>query len=149
MEHSTHFPDAFYRVTIKGFCVENGKLLMIRESDALSGRWELPGGGMDFGEDMHTAFKREVGEEMGLKVSRMSRTPVYVWRHKIESRRIGWFYTMVLAYRVAFEDLHFTPSEECEEIRFVSKEEIPTLKIGGQMTELPEIFNPKDFTELF
>jgi len=58
---------------------------------------------------------------------------------------MDWFYSCVLAYRVEFEDLDITPSEECEEVKFFSKKELYTLGLGGQVTPLPDIFNPDDF----
>lgn len=148
---SKDFPDCFYRVTIKGLCVRDGKLLMIRESEGLNGgKWELPGGGLDFGNDVKTDFSREVTEEMGLTVAKMSERPFYVWTWKyVDRRSIDWFYSCVLAYRVEFDHLNITPSEECEEIKFFSKEELKSLKLSGQMTPLPDFFNPEDFTEPF
>lgn len=143
-------PDCFYRVTIKGLCVRDGKLLMIKESDELTGKWELPGGGLDFGEDIREAFEREVEEEMGMKVRKMSASPVYVWTWKYQHRRgLDWFYVCVLAYRVEFEDLNFTKTEECQELEFFSKDEIGSLNLNGQMKPLPEIFNPEDFSGVF
>lgn len=107
-------------------------------------------GGLDFGEDIVTAFRREIEEEMGLKVTKMSKAPVYTWTWKYENRRgIDWFYSCVLAYRVEFEDLNITPSEECETIEFFSKEEMKQLGLGGQVAPLPDIFNPQDFTDPF
>ncbi|MFT7507431.1 MAG: 8-oxo-dGTP diphosphatase [Acidimicrobiales bacterium] len=145
---SKYFPDSFYRVTIKGLCVKNEKVLMMRESEKQSRcMWELPGGGLDFGEDIKTAFSREVDEEMGLKVSAMSDTPVYVWTHKHKNKRdMDWFYAVVIAYKVDFEDLNFLPSDECEEIRFVSVEEMLELNLGDQMRQLPELINFEDFS---
>lgn len=151
MATSPNFPDCFYRVTVKGMCVRDGKLLLVRESEKLSGaNWELPGGGLDFGEDIGTAFRREIKEEMGLSVLKMSRTPVYVWPRKVERRRkMDWFYALVVCYRVEFEDLNFTPSEECLEVRFFEKEELNDLKLGLQLDNLPEVFRPEDFNEPF
>jgi len=150
MSASQDFPDCFHRVTIKGLCVRDDKVLLIRESDKLSGKWELPGGGLDFGEDIPTAFKREVAEEMGLKVSKMSANPVYVWTHKYENKRgLAWFYSVVLAYRVEFEDLAITPTEECEAIEFFSKDGLQGVDLSGQMTEFDGIFDPSDFKEKF
>ena len=68
MEHSTYFPDSFYRVTIKGLCVRDGKVLLVRESKDISGKWEMPGGGLDFGEDIREGLKREIKEEIGLDI---------------------------------------------------------------------------------
>jgi len=150
MHHSKDFPDCFHRVTIKGLCVRDGKVLLVRESEKLSGKWELPGGGLDFGEGIPAAFKREIGEEMGLKVSKMSKKPAYIWTHKYEKKRgLDWFYSLVIAYRVEFEDLAITPTEECESIEFFSKDELRTLNLAGQTTDFTSIFNPSDFDEFF
>ena len=148
---SKNFPDCFYRVTIKGLCVRDGKLLMIRESESQSGqKWELPGGGLDFGEDINTGFRREIKEEMGLTVTAMSTAPVYTWTWKYENKRnLTWFYACVLAYRVEFENLEITPSEECEAIEFFDTNGIRSLGLSGQMSPLVEIFNAKDFTNIF
>ncbi|HET8575169.1 MAG TPA: hypothetical protein VFM02_03310 [Candidatus Paceibacterota bacterium] len=43
---SKDFPACFYRVTIKGLVMKNGKILLLKDSPKLSGKWELPGGGL-------------------------------------------------------------------------------------------------------
>ena len=153
MPHSPFFPDSFYRITIKGLCVRDGKIMLIHESkETMSDRWELPGGGLDFGEDMREALRREISEEMGLKIKKMSEKPVYVWTHRYEpnSREIGWYYSLVLAYRIEFEDLNFTPTDSCDKIEFFSKEQLQSATdLNGQTNELARIFNPDDFKEDF
>jgi 8-oxo-dGTP diphosphatase len=152
MEHSEYFPDSFFRVTIKGLCVRDGKLLLAKERkiDGSEG-WEMPGGGLDFGEDIKEALKREVQEEMGLTVTKISEKPIYVWTHKYEKNRRGidWYYSLVIAYRVEFEDLNITPSDECEAVEFFSKEDISKIPLNGQSQELAKIFNLEDFKEPF
>ncbi len=151
MEHSERFPDNFYRVTIKGLCVRDGKVLLALESKELGGKWELPGGGLDFGEDIKSGFKREIKEEMGLKVTKISDSPVYVWPHRFENnaRKLGWYYSFVVAYRIELENLDFTPSEECEKLEFFSKEQLKNTELCGQTKDFADIFNPADFTESF
>lgn len=150
-EHSKDFPDSFYRVSIKGLCVRDNKLLLAEEQ--LPGmekpRWELPGGGLDFGEGVKLGFEREVEEEMGLRVSYMSKNPVYAWTHRFEERRnLDWYHTLVLAYRVEFEDLNITPTDECLRVEFFSKDQLQTLGLDEQMAELPNVFSPADFPNL-
>ncbi len=151
MEHSTYFPDSFYRVTIKGLCVQNGKLLLMKEGESVSGKWELSGGGLDFGENIQEDFKREIEEEMGLKVAKMAEHPTYVWTHRFESnaRNIGWYYSLVVAYRIELESLDFTPTEECEKIQFFSKDELETIELNDQTNGLLDHFNPEDFEKVF
>jgi 8-oxo-dGTP diphosphatase len=149
-ETSNDFPDCFYRVTIKAMCVRDGKLLLVRESTKSGQKWELPGGGLDFGEDILTALRRETKEETGLRLTKVSQVPVYVWTRKSENNRgLDWFYSCVLVYRVEFEDLNFILSEECEAVEFFDAHELAHLPLSGQLQPLKELFNPADFKDPF
>lgn len=146
MEHSQHFPDSFHRVTIKGLYVKGGKILLVREGSGDEARWEMPGGGLDFGEEPREGLEREVREEMGLTLEKVSKAPVYVWPYKYTGKRgVEWYYSLVVAYRAEFTHLDFTPTPECEEIRFFSKEELAGVRLSGQAKRLLEFFDPQDF----
>ena len=122
--HSKHFPDSFHRVSVKGLCVKDGKILLVKESPSLSGQFELPGGGLDFGEDIRAGLRREVEEEMKLKITSISEQPIYVWTARFENRRdMDWYYSLVLGYHIELESFEFTKTEECEGIGFFSKED--------------------------
>lgn len=57
--------DCFYRISVKALILDSEKrFLLVREDN---GFWELPGGGLDHGEEPHACLKRELFEEMGLK----------------------------------------------------------------------------------
>lgn len=150
METSSAFPDSFFRVVVKGICVENGKLLLQHESEELGGRWELPGGGLDFGESPKEGLKREVKEETNLEIKSISSLPVYVWTHRFDHKReLEWFYSLALGYRIELKDFNFTPSQECTEIGWFSKEELEERKnvLTPQSNVFASIFNPDDFKE--
>lgn len=148
MEHSNDFPDSFHRVTIKGLYVQGGKVLLVREGSGENERWEMPGGGLDFGEDPHVGLVREVREEMGLVLSKVSKSPLYVWPYKYVGKRgVEWYYSLVVAYRVEFQNLDFTPTSECEALEFFSKEDLKNIRLSGQAKRLLEFFDPEDFTE--
>lgn len=49
----------------------DGRIVMIRRRD--TGQWGLPGGVIDWGEDIPTAARRELAEETGLQLQKVRR----------------------------------------------------------------------------
>lgn len=152
-QDSPDFPNAFYRVTAKGLCVRDGKVLMIHDYTGRSAtdprpEWELPGGGLDFGENFTEALTREVKEEMGLEVSWIEEKPTYIWTTKHNAGRgMEWYWVCTVIFRFDVTDLHFTPTEECKEIQFFSKEDLVAnaSDLATQIQPLVEKFNAADF----
>ena len=61
IEHNK-YPNTFYRVSAKAIIRnDKGKVLVVKEHQD---KWELPGGGLDHGENIHDCFKRELFEEL-------------------------------------------------------------------------------------
>ena len=58
------------RVGSYGICADGDRVLLVRASSAsnVPGRWFLPGGGIEHGEDPLTCLRREMEEETGLTV---------------------------------------------------------------------------------
>jgi len=59
------------RVAVYGIGIDaDGRVLLVRAARSLTvrGRWFLPGGGLEHGEDPADALRREVAEETGLAV---------------------------------------------------------------------------------
>ena len=152
---SEDFPDAFYRVTAKGICVRDGKVLLVHDFTGRSDtddspEWELPGGGLDFGESFSDALRREVKEEMGLEVAWIEDKPTYVWTTKHGSGKgMEWYWVCSALFRFEVTNLNFMPSEECREIKFFSKKDLEdnVSDFGSQIVPLAKVFNPKDFIE--
>ncbi len=143
---SKNFPPCFHRVTIKGLIVKDGKIFLLKESPELSGKWELPGGGLDFGEDIYEGLKREIEEEMSVKVKEISKRPMYAWTWRYEGKRnMEWYYSLVLAYKIEIESLDFKPSKEAEEIGWFSKNDLDGVDLCWQTNGLKSVFDPKDF----
>jgi 8-oxo-dGTP diphosphatase len=59
------------RISAYGLVRQQDRLLLCRLSSEMpeAGKWTLPGGGIEFGEDPEAAMIREVEEETGLHVS--------------------------------------------------------------------------------
>lgn len=61
----------FQSASVSGFIWrDDKKFLLVRraENDTFPGKWELPGGGVDYAENPKQSIKREVKEETGLTV---------------------------------------------------------------------------------
>lgn len=55
-----------YRPSVYGVIISNGKLLLTKTRS--TGKYWLPGGGIDIGETIEEALKREVHEECGIEI---------------------------------------------------------------------------------
>ncbi len=70
----------YFHISVKGFIFYKDKYLFIQKTDngtENSGYWELPGGGLNFGEFPELALKREIKEETGLDINVIK--PLIVW----------------------------------------------------------------------
>lgn len=65
-----------YRVSAKALIKTPQGLLLVKED---SEYWDLPGGGVEHFEDPIQALHREVEEELGIKLSKVSKTELQVW----------------------------------------------------------------------
>lgn len=146
--HSKDFPDSFYRTVVKALYVKDGKILFVKEAPHLADKWELPGGGLDFGENPGEGLIREIKEELNLDVTSVSNHPTYVWLNRFEGcRDMDWYYSVVLAYRIDLANLDFTPNADMLEIKFFSADELREMgkDVYHQSRKLADLFNTSDF----
>ncbi|MGF7229683.1 MAG: NUDIX hydrolase [Candidatus Saccharibacteria bacterium] len=123
----------YYRVSVKGIVIDDqDRVLLARESD---GTWDMLGGGLDHGEDPIACLKREVQEETDLTVTKVWPEPKYfVTAHKASSN----VYIANIIYQIELKSLDFTASDECQELRFFSLQEMSNLQLPPNMQRLVE-----------
>ncbi len=109
-------------VRAKVVCVlwHSGRLLLIRASDPVDGRAFLipPGGGVEFGETLDDAVRREIREELGTRLS--------------NPRRVGMLESF---FRFAGEDEHeliFVYEEDCEDPALVGRDTVELTESNGE-----------------
>lgn len=145
---SKDFPECFHRTVVKGLFVKDGKILLVKEAPDLADKWELPGGGLGFGEEPHAGLVREVKEELNLDVTSVSKHPIYVWTNRFEGcRGMEFYYSVVLAYQIDLANIDFVPTKEIVAVKLFTLDELKDLgdDLYHQSRKLWEIFNPADF----
>lgn len=104
----------FYRVSLKAVITnDKGEVLLVREQN--NPAWNLPGGGLDYGEDDYTALKRELYEEVGY-TGEFSFTPVATRPMFLDAKQ-AW--QLWIVYRVHPETFDFSVGHEADEIAFM------------------------------
>lgn len=133
-----------YRISIKALVLDEtrDKFLVVLEE---SGRWDLLGGGLEYGESTEACLRREIErEEMKVGVVYVSPTPCYFLTGQFQSpKRLGQWYANIV-YEVELASLDFTPSNECKATMFVSKEEALQLHAFDAVYELAKQFNKEN-----
>ncbi|MFM2415174.1 MAG: hypothetical protein RI911_867 [Candidatus Parcubacteria bacterium] len=114
-------PNTFYRVSVKAIIWNDTrtKFLLAQEKN---GMWETPGGGLNWGEHVAACITRELHEEMGLSVIKVSQAPIAFipMKELFDSR---YPYRGFVFYEVQVRDYAFVPSDECRSIGWFTPEE--------------------------
>jgi 8-oxo-dGTP pyrophosphatase MutT (NUDIX family) len=132
-----NIPNCFYRTSIKALVLdENQRFMLVLQTDGL---WELPGGGLDFGETPEACVKRELQEEMGLEVTSVAKSPSYF----VTAQSLNKTWKGIVVYETKVKDLDFTTSDECIEMRFFSKDEALKENLYPAIKEFVLSFDPE------
>ena len=127
------------RVVVAGAIFNNSKFLVLQRStndSIFPGKWELPSGKVDFGEDPYEALKREIKEEAGINI--LSAHPFTCTHYTIEkpdSKR----HTVQIVYLVCIDkDLikDIKLSDEHQSYKWISLEELSGLDTFEDMREI-------------
>jgi 8-oxo-dGTP pyrophosphatase MutT (NUDIX family) len=108
--------DYLYRISIKSLIRnENGEVLVVKETGR--GWWDLPGGGMDHGENIEFAIAREMKEEVNLEGNFTYRVididdPAYLQVHD--------FWQVRLIFEVKPDSMSFSVGEDGDEVAFMN-----------------------------
>ncbi len=111
--------------------------MIVREDN---GKWELPGGGLDWGMTPQNDLPREINEEMNLSVISVADNPVYFFTFQHD--RTGTWCANIM-YETKLEDYNFTPSRECCEIMFIGPGELPD-QYYSNVPPLSNMFDPNN-----
>jgi len=98
-----------------------------REARNESGKWEFPGGGVEFGDTLVDTLKREIMEEYGIQIE-VGRL-LDVCDHIITTEHQHWVSPSYLCTVIKGEPKILEP-HKCDEIGWFSVEEIKTMNLS-------------------
>ncbi len=109
-------PDCHYRVSVKALILDDQRRFLLVKD--ITGKWELPGGGLEQGESVQQGLRREIKEEMGLELNYIADAPEYFFT-VFDSDTNEWICNAV--YKTQVKDFNVTLTDECQEYRFFDK----------------------------
>lgn len=125
---------------------DKGEVLLCKRNEPelvfAHGKWEFPGGGIEFGEDPIEAVKREVKEETGVDVEIVRMLPKVI-SDKQEYTAETSIHVIIISYECKI--ISGTPTahlnEEVEEVKFFPKDEIKNLNTFRNTQPTIEMLN--------
>jgi len=105
----------------------DGKIVLLkRDIEPQKGKWVIPGGYVDRGENVETAAIRETEEECGLKIQIRNLQGVYSYKGQIP---------VVIVYVVDHLSGDLIAGDESQEVKLSPLEEIPWADLAFQSTK--------------
>ena len=123
---------SLFHISVKGFISCKDKYLFIKKVSNGSknqGFWELPGGGLNFGELPEDGLTREIREETGLNIAVLK--PIITWSFLKNNNKqvIG------ITYLCEAKDEKVTISEEHEDFAWVKKKDFDNIDLLPELKE--------------
>lgn len=103
-EYEVTVADLAWRPSAYGIVVHAHKILLVKEN----GKYHLPGGGVDLGEDPQEAVVREVREESGILVTSPrlidANSTLYTWENLGKPQTFTHVHSLLLYYACDYAD---------------------------------------------
>jgi 8-oxo-dGTP diphosphatase len=112
---------------------EAGRLLLVRRGVAPeAGKWALPAGFVNSGEDPRDAARREALEETGLEVSVGAVIDTYVGEP-------GSGITFFIAYRASITGGTLQAADDATDARFFARDELPEIAFSSTFAAITDL----------
>jgi 8-oxo-dGTP diphosphatase len=109
------------------------KILLVRRARSpAKGFYSLPGGRVEFGETLHAALHREVGEETALKIEIVD---LAAWREVVPSTTGGGHY-LIMSFAARWSCGEVVLNDELDDYKWLAPDASAELKITSGLQEV-------------
>jgi 8-oxo-dGTP diphosphatase len=115
-------------VGVGGVVIHRGRVLLVRRgSEPLKGRWSIPGGMLELGEELAPAVRRELKEETGLRVEPLEVLAVFD-RIQRQARRVRYHFVIV-DYACRLKGGRLRPASDVVDARWVRRSDLAPFQL--------------------
>ena len=129
----TSSPPTHPQLAVSAAIFRDGKILLVRRAGSPArGFYSLPGGRVEFGETLHAAVHREVGEETGLKIEILD---LAGWREVLPGAAGGGHY-LIMSFAARWPFGEPVLNDELDDFRWLAPDALGDLKITAGLEEI-------------
>jgi ADP-ribose pyrophosphatase YjhB (NUDIX family) len=111
----------------------DGKILLVRRARfPAKGSYSLPGGRVEFGETLHAALHREVGEETALKIEIID---LAAWREVLPGTSGGGHY-LIMSFAARWTSGEPVLNDELDDYKWLAPDALGELKLTAGLQEV-------------
>jgi len=126
-------PPARPQLAVSGAIFRDGRVLLVRRARSPGkGFYSLPGGRVEFGESLHTALRREVDEETGLRIEILG---LAGWREVLPANGGGGHYVIV-SFAARWAAGEPVLNDEHDDFKWVDPDRLGDLSVTGGLSEV-------------
>jgi 8-oxo-dGTP diphosphatase len=121
------------QLAVSAAIFRNGKILLVRRAQSpAKGFYSLPGGRVEFGETLHAALDREVGEETGLK---MEIAGLAAWREVVPGTAGSGHY-LIMSFAARWVRGEVKLNDELDDYKWLAPDDLGGLKVTGGLEDV-------------
>ena len=124
---------SYPQLAVSAAIFRDGKILLVRRARSpAKGFYSLPGGRVEFGEALHAALHREVGEETGLKIEIID---LAAWREVVPGTGGGGHY-LIMSFAARWIGNEPVLNDEHDDFKWLAPDAIGDLGVTGGLQEV-------------
>ncbi len=124
---------SYPQLAVSAAIFRDGKILLVRRARfPAKGFYTLPGGRVEFGETLHAALHREVGEETALKIEIVD---LAAWREVVPGTSGGGHY-LIMSFAARWISGEPILNDELDDYKWLAPDALGGLKVTGGLQEV-------------